>query len=505
MVALAAAVAIPAVSPAAALDGEVARDLDFAQQQMRATADSVPQGKYPYYTGRGGDWVTTGPRTWVAGLFPGALWQLYGATGDPYWRTQAEARQAPLGKRTRDRSTHDLGFIVFNSFGNGYRFTRSDADRRVLLRAADSLATRFDAAVGAIRSRRAPARRRRTVIIDNLVNLELLFWAAKHGGDPAWYGAALSSARRTLRDHVRPDGSTRQAVRYDWHTGRITGRPPLQALGKHSVWARGQAWGIYGLAMAYRESRDPALLGGARSAADWFISHIPPDRIPFWDFSVAERPHEPRDSSAAAIAASGLYQLAAVDPDGARAAGYRRAADSILAALSSASYLAEGRRTDSILLHGTQDGRKGNVDTGLIHGDYYFVEALLRHLSPPEPDSPTTRITALEGNAGVRKGLRRGVRVKVWGSEPGRIRVALIPRRKTARALGRHGRHLDVVGRGHAELAERGWTSIRVPFSRRARRHLRGRTRAKLLLSAVLEGSDGGGDATAASVKLSRR
>jgi hypothetical protein len=498
-------VAIPSVSAAAALDDEVARDLDFAQQQMRATQGSVPPGRYPFYTGPDGSWVNASPRVWVAGLFSGTLWQLYAATGDPFWRTAAEARQAPLGRIARDRSTHDLGFIILNSFGQGYALTRDEAYRSTLLRAADSLATRFDAAVGALRSTGSPIRRRRTVIIDNLVNLELLFWAATHGGDPAWYGAALLDARRTLRDHVRPDGSTRQAVRYDWHTGRIKGRPPLQALGKHTVWARGQAWGLYGFAMAYRESGDPALLAGARSTADWFISHLPPDRVPFWDFSVAGRPHQPRDSSAAAIAASGLHQLAALDPDSARAARYRNAADSILGSLSSSAYLARGTDSQSILLHGTQNGRGGNVDTGLIHGDYYFVEALLRHLSPPEPDSPTTRITALEGKAGVRKGLHRGVRVKVWGSEPGRIRAALIPRRKTARALGRHGRRLDVVGRGHAELAQRGWTTIRVPLSRRAKRHLRGRTRAKLLLSAVLEGSDGGSDATAASVKLSKR
>src|SRR4029453_17477062 len=110
-----------------------------------------------------------------------------------------------------------------------------------------------------------------------------------------------------------------------------------------------------------------------------------------------------------------------------------------------------------------------NVDTGLISGDYYFVEALLRHLSPPVPDSSATRITAVAGNAGGRKGGRRGVPVKVGGSEPGRIRVALIPRGKTARALGSHGRHLDVAGRGRAELTQPGGTPLRVPVTRRAR------------------------------------
>ncbi len=464
----------------------------------------MPQGRYPFYTGPSGKWVTAGPGVWVAGLFPGTLWQLYAATGDPEWRAAADARQAPLGRLARNRSTHDLGFIILNSFGHGYELTGNEAYRRTLLRAADSLASRFDATVGAIRSRGSPARRRHTVIIDNMVNLELLFWAAKNGGDPAWYADALLHARRTLRDHVRADGSTRQAVRYDWHTGRATGRPVLQALGRHSVWARGQAWGLYGFAMAYRESGDPALLGGARSTADWFIARLPRDRVPYWDFALAGRPHEPRDSSAAAIAASGLYQLAAVDPDAARASRYRGAADSILRSLSSSAYLARGADAQSILLHGTQNGRKGNVDTGLISGDYYFVEALLRQLSPPPAGSSATRIQVESGSAGVGRALRRGVPVRVWGSEPGRIRTALIPRHGTARAFGRHGRHLDVVGRAEAQLTHAGWTTVRVPISRRARRHLHGGGAATMLLSAVLEGGGGGGDATAVPVKLAR-
>jgi len=489
------ALGVGAIPAQASLDDTVREDLEFAEQQLRATAASVPPKRYPASTAAGGGWTTTGSRAWTSGFFPGSLWLAYGVNGDPELRAVAASRLAGLEGQKRDTSGNDQGFKLLNSFGNAYRLTGDDAYRRVVLRGADSLASRFSPVVGATRSWGDRGSRDFTVIVDNLMNLELLFWASKHGGDPAWYGMALSHALRSMRDHVRRDGSTFHVVDYDPGTGRVKRKRTRQGYARDSTWSRGQAWAVYGFTMAYRESGDRRLLDAARRTAEWFIAHLPPDRVPFWDFDAPGIPNAPRDSSAAAIAASGLLDLAALDPEPARAARYRDSAHSIIASLSAAPYLARGRPTQAILLHGTQDRPRGSYDRGLVFGDYYFIEALLRQLSPPDP--PAARKLAVRARwAGGEP------RARVRSDQAGRVRAALLARRGVARKLGLHSAHSGVLGRGHARLRQPGWTTLPMRLTPRAKRSLRGMRHARVTLSVVLRTPGGEGSATTSPLRL---
>jgi unsaturated chondroitin disaccharide hydrolase len=492
-VAIAFGIGVPAAR--AALDDTVRADLEFAQDTLAATAASIPPRRYPARTGPDGDWVTTGPSAWTSGFFPGSLWLAYGATGDPYLRSQAEARLVGLRGQRRDTSGNDQGFKLLGSFGNAFRLMGKHGYRRVLLRGAESLASRFSPIVGATRSWGAESSPDFTVIVDNLMNLELLFWASKHGGDPALYGRALSHALRTMRDHVRTDGSTYHVVDYSPATGLVKRRRTRQGYMRDSTWSRGQAWAVYGFTMAYRETGDRRLLDTARRTADWFIAHLPPDLVPYWDFDAPGIPDAPRDSSAAAIAASALLELAALEPDAARAARYRGSAESIIGSLSSADYLARGRPTGAILMHGTQDRPRGSYDTGLVFGDFYFVEALLRYRSPPQPpDIPELDVR-----------LRRvgdELRAHVESDDPGRIRAALMTRRGTARKLGLRSSRSGLIGHGAARLRQPGGTRLRVRIEPGARRPLRRLDDARATLSVVLRTTDGEASATAIPLRL---
>ena len=292
---------------------------------------------------------------------------------------RAEAWQAGLEAQKNNTSTHDIGFMLFDSFGQGQRLTGNEAYRQILLTAAGSLAVRYSPTVGSVRSWGRLNSPTFTVIIDNMMNLELLFWAARNGGDPTWRDMAVSHALNSARDHVRPDGSTYHVVEYSSKTGALKWRGTHQGYSDTSTWSRGQAWAVHGFTMAYRETGDARFLDTARRTADYFLAHLPDDRVPYWDFNLPSLTGEPRDSSAAAIAASGLLELARLEPDRLSSGRYRDAATSILASLCSPPYLATGTQRGAILLHGTQHKPAGNYDTGLIFGDYFFLEALLRY------------------------------------------------------------------------------------------------------------------------------
>jgi Carboxypeptidase regulatory-like domain len=383
---LAVAIQASSAGPASAsvpdpLDAVIRHDLRFAASRLDAMLSVVPRTSYPSLTAPDGTWLTTAASAWTSGFFPGALWRIYEATGCRPWSIRAMDREAGLESQKLDTSSHDIGFKVFTSFGTAARLTGSETDRQVVVAAAASLASRYSATVGAIRSWDGPAPSHFRVIIDNLMNLELLFWASRHGGHRAWYRMAVNHALRTMNDHVRADGSTYHGVDYDPTTGAIKTRFTHQGAATESTWARGQAWGIYGFAMTYRETRDARFLATAGRVADWYLDHLPADHVPYWDFKAPGIPNEPRDSSAAAIAASGLLELAGLETDGVRADRYAQAAKDTLASLSTAAYLSEGTESRSILLHGTQNEPAGETDSGLIYGDYYFIEALLRYRS----------------------------------------------------------------------------------------------------------------------------
>jgi len=360
----------------------VNRDLRFAAHQLRRTLAEVPAGAYPQETGPGGRWTTSGPGRWTSGFLAGSLWLMYQATGDAAWSSAAGARQAGLAPQRLNRSTQDLGFMIFNSFGKGYRLTGADSYRKVVIRAARSLATRYKRSVRAIRSWNNPSGAPRSdfrVVIDSTMNLDLLFWASQHGGGHRLASKARHHARRTADVQVRPNGSTYHLVIYNGRTGAVEHRTTAQGYRRSSTWSRGQAWALYGFGTAYADTRKPRMLEDARRTADYFVSHLPADGVPYWDFNAPGIPNEPRDSSAAAIAASGLLQLSQLENDPDRAERYLATAREILSSLSSARYLAAGTASRSILLHGTGDRPVGHFNTGLIYGDYYFIEALLRY------------------------------------------------------------------------------------------------------------------------------
>jgi unsaturated chondroitin disaccharide hydrolase len=401
VVALAAASAGPAMAEDP-FDLAARHNQAFARDRLAASTARLSTSAWPQLTGGDQRWVTTGASAWTSGFLPGALWLAYQDSPTSAWRSRAERWQAGLAGQASNTSTHDVGFMVFDSFGNGYRLTGTDSYRQTVLRAAASLASRYSPTVGCIRSWNSGASDFQ-VIVDNMMNLELLFWASKHGGQRAWYDMAVSHALKTAANHVRPDGSTYHLVVYNPTTGAVKSRRTVQGYADSSTWARGQAWAINGFTMTYRETGDARFLDTARRVADWFVAHLPADRIPYWDFDAPGIPLEPRDTSAAAIAASGLLELSTLEPDATRAQGYATTARAILAALSTPPYLSEGSGSEAVLLHGTANKPGGSFDTGLIYGDYFFLEAMLRlrRLAPAGDGLAVAGVTASsdDGNA----------------------------------------------------------------------------------------------------------
>ncbi|MEJ2871718.1 glycoside hydrolase family 88 protein [Actinomycetospora sp. OC33-EN08] len=378
----------------------VRKDLAFAEARLAATAGRTATNAYPVRTGANGAWVTAGAGDWTSGFFPGALWQAYAHTKDPVWKQRAEAWQAGVEVNKTDDGSHDVGFQIFNTFGQDAVLTGDANAKAVALTAARTLSTRYNAKVGAIRSWDARTDTTRyQVIMDNMMNLELLWWAAQNGGDPAWATIATNHAKTTARDFFRPDGGSWHVVNYNQATGAVASKYTHQGYSNDSTWSRGQAWAVHGFTMAYRFTKDAQFLTTARSSADYFLSRLPADKVPYWDFNLPSTAGQPRDSSAAAIAASGLVELSTLEPDATRKQRYLAGARDIIASLSTPAYLADGTTNQAVLLHGTQNKPSGSADTGIMFGDHYFIEALRRHAAatgidlgttPPTTTTPTT-------------------------------------------------------------------------------------------------------------------
>ncbi|HVX40292.1 MAG TPA: alginate lyase family protein [Gemmatimonadaceae bacterium] len=370
-----------ALATSDSLDALMGHALGVAETRLRAAATSLdPARGYPRITRPDGSWTLVSRTRWTSGFFPGELWQMYAITRDPFWRAQAERWTAPLEVNDTRTNTHDLGFIVFTSFGNEYQLTGEAHARDVVLAASRSLATRFSPVVGAIKSwdterdKDKRASWKYPVIIDNMMNLEMLFWSASHGGDPSWAELAHRHALTSARAHVRPDGSVAHVALFDPSTGKFLGRATWQGYSDSSAWARGQAWAIYGFAQAYEATRDPALLAAARKAADWYIAHAPADGVPYWDFRDPGIPNVERDASAGAIAASGLLSLSR-DISDTGSSHYRTFADHILESLASA-YIGPPPSM-AVLAHSVGGKPQGvEVDVGIVYADYYLLDAI---------------------------------------------------------------------------------------------------------------------------------
>ena len=353
--------------------------LQFAVSQYSKAVQSLADTtRMPISANDDGTWEKKPTRNWVAGFFPGILWQLYDYTDDAFWQQQARRWNAAMENEKFNTETHDLGFMLYNSFGNGYRLTGDEKYKEILLQGAESLITRFNPVVGTIKSWNSEPENHLT-IIDNMMNLEYLFWASKVSGDPKFRDIAIRHADVTLKNHFRDDGSSYHVLNYDPQTGEVKEKKTKQGYSDESSWARGQAWGGYGFTMMYRETGDKRYLDIAQKTLDRFIARLPDDMIPFWDFDAPNIPNEPREASAAAIAASALLELSSFMENPADKNRYFNTAVHLLAALSTDQYLADKAKYQCILLHSNGSVPSGSsVDVNFTYADYYYIKALLR-------------------------------------------------------------------------------------------------------------------------------
>lgn len=319
---------------------------------------------------------------WCCGFFSGELWQMYQYSHDKFWREQAVSNTWPIEHVKMDGGSHDLGFMVYNSFGKAWELTGEQSYRDVVLQAARTLITRYDETVGCIRSWSwgTPDHWKFAVIIDNMINLELLFQAANISGDKRFYNIAVSHANTTMRNHFRDDMTSYHVVDYNPEDGSVIKRITHQGLFDESVWSRGQGWGLYGFTMCYRYTHDKVYLDQAQKIARCWLSlpNMPVDGIPYWDMRDPAIPNAPRDASAAAVIASGLYELATyVAEDDAKA--YRQAANKILHSLESTYQPAPQTSQGFLLLHSTGNyPANDEIDVPINYADYYYLEALHR-------------------------------------------------------------------------------------------------------------------------------
>jgi rhamnogalacturonyl hydrolase YesR len=370
-----------------------------AEVQYHSLLDSANiKMKYPR-SSKDGKITYAGIEEWTGGFWPGALWFMYEYTQKPEWKQAAIKWTETLESNQFNTNHHDIGFMMYNSYGNGYRLTGNEKYKAILIQSAKSLCTRYNEKVGAIKSwNDKPSLDGKDilhypVIIDNMMNLELLFFASKITGDTMYKHIAIKHAEKTMENHVRSDFSSYHVVDYDTITGKAIHKETNQGFAHNSTWTRGQAWGVYGFTMTYRETKDKRFLNTAMKMADFFIHHknLPSDKIPNWDFNVNEAGYAspataqsnqlnyvPRDASAAAILASALLELS--NYAGAKGALYKKTAVEILTSLSSSSYFAKpGTNNHFLLMHCTGNAnRVSEVDKPIMYGDYYFLEALLR-------------------------------------------------------------------------------------------------------------------------------
>ena len=317
---------------------------------------------------------------WCSGFYPGSLLYLYEYSKDASLLTEAGRMQKLLEKEQFNKGTHDLGFMMFCSFGNANRLQPSKQYDEILLNSAKSLSTRFNAGAGVIKSWDHGSWKY-PVIIDNMMNLELLFWATKYSGDSSFYKIAVTHANTTMKNHFRPDYSSYHVVDYDVTKGSVISKKTHQGYADYSAWARGQAWGLYGYVVMYRATKDKKYLSQATHIAKFIMSNpnLPADNIPFWDYNTPEIPATYRDASAAAITASALLELSKYDA--AKSQSYVAFSEKILRALASPTYTAPiGENGGFILKHSTGH-LPGNseVDVPLSYADYYYIEAMMRY------------------------------------------------------------------------------------------------------------------------------
>lgn len=318
---------------------------------------------------------------WCSGFFGGSLWYLFEYTKNQQWKNAAHLWSMAVQKEQTNTGTHDLGFMLYCPFGNGYRLTGNPVYKQIMLRGAESLSTRFDPQVGVIKSWNKFKEYNYPVIIDNMMNLEFLLWASKNSNNSKYHDIAIKHADATIKNHFRPDNSSYHVVAYG-PTGTVLARVTAQGAADESAWSRGQAWALYGYTVMYRETKDKKYLDQAIKIAEYILHqpNLPADKIPYWDYNAPKIPNEERDASAGAIACSALLELSRY-VDAAKKKAYFNAAEQMLVSLSGPAYRAGLNENNHFLLKHSVGSKPANseVNTPLIYADYYYLEALLRY------------------------------------------------------------------------------------------------------------------------------
>ncbi|MBG6235438.1 rhamnogalacturonyl hydrolase YesR [Pedobacter sp. CAN_A7] len=324
---------------------------------------------------------TSGSGWWCSGFYPGTLLYLHEKTNDQALLTEANRMLGHLEKEQFNTTTHDLGFMMFCSFGNALAADPKPEYKKILLNSAKSLASRFDPKIGCIKSWDSKEGDF-LVIIDNMMNLELLFWATRETGDSSYYKIAVTHANTTMKNHFRPDHSSYHVVNYNPKTGAVQKKHTAQGYADESAWARGQAWGLYGYIVMYRETKEKVYLDMANEIASFVLKHpnMPKDKVAYWDFNAPNIPDALRDVSAAAIMSSGLFELAKYT-DRKTGQFYFNNAEQMLKSLSAAPYQSlPGTNAGFILQHSVGHiPENTEVDQPLTYADYYYVEAMKRY------------------------------------------------------------------------------------------------------------------------------
>ncbi|AUP78197.1 glycoside hydrolase family 88 protein [Flavivirga eckloniae] len=353
--------------------------LEAVEKQLSLLLDkAVEENRIPRTTNKDGSiyWAPL-KFDWTEGFFPGTCWYLYEVTKDEKWKNGAEQFQKLIESHKTITSNHDLGFIFNCSFGNGYRLTKNKTFKEVLIASGNSLITRFNEKVGCIQSWDVgPNHRWRfPVIIDNMMNLELLFELTELTGDTKYKDIAIIHADTTMKYHFRDNYSSYHVIDYDPETGEVRNRNTAQGFSDDSSWARGQAWGLYGYTVCYRYTKDEKYLEQAQKIANYIINSMPEDGIPYWDYNAPDIPNEKRDVSAAAIATSALIELGCYTGE-----SYMSFINKSIKALGSEAYSAKfGENNNFALMHSVGSiPHNAEVDVPLNYADYYYVEALLR-------------------------------------------------------------------------------------------------------------------------------
>lgn len=352
--------------------------VEVSEKQMLLASEAFAESKKNPRTFEHGTVELVNYKDWTSGFFPGSLWCLFELTGNKKLEIAADRATAFVEQAQFRTNTHDLGFIINCSYGNGYRITKNEDYRKVMEQGALSLMKRYNSRIGLIRSWDFGSWQF-PVIIDNMINLEFLLEVGKLTGNQNMIDAAISHADKTLANHFRSDMSSVHVVDYDTITGQVMKKQTHQGYNDESSWARGQAWGLYGFTMMYRFTKNPKYLKQAENIAKFILNHprLPKDKVPYWDFDAPDIPNEPRDASAAAVIASALIELSTYVPN----ADYFNQAEIILKNLSSDNYLAKpGTNGFFILKHSTGNWpKKSEIDAPLSYADYYYLEALKRY------------------------------------------------------------------------------------------------------------------------------